>query len=93
MNQRQDKIHSLTAEWCNLVASDHHKDRDMHFHIDIKYSYGSVPVYVVSHEGYIEGRFSATFSTLEEAEEYLIKRLSIMVDIAKIAQEEENGNS
>ena len=93
MNSRQDKIYALTSEWCNLVATDHHKDRDMHFHVDIKYSYGSLPVYVASHEGYIEGRFSATFSTLEEAEEYLIKKLSVMVDVARQVQEEENGNS
>lgn len=53
---------------------DHHKDRDCHFSIVKKWSYGDEPVYAVEHDGYIH-EFFETFQTNKEAEEFLSNKL------------------
>jgi len=43
----------LTDEWYHLIGKDHHKDRDCHWYIETKWSYGLAPVYTIQHHGYI----------------------------------------
>ena len=48
-----EEITILTDEWYRLIGSDHHKDRDCHWYIETKWSYGQPPKYSVQHFGYI----------------------------------------
>jgi hypothetical protein len=47
------EITELTDEWYHLIGKDHHKDRDCHWYIETKWSYGYAPIYTVTHQGYI----------------------------------------
>jgi len=47
------EITELTDEWYHLIGKDHHKDRDCHWYIETKWSYGYTPTYTVIHQGYI----------------------------------------
>jgi hypothetical protein len=48
-----DEITKLTKEWYRLIGPTHHKDRDCHWYIETKWSYGDSPVYTVIHNGYL----------------------------------------
>lgn len=48
-----EEITILTDEWYHLIGKDHHKDRDCHWYIETKWSYGFPPKYIVCHYGYI----------------------------------------
>jgi hypothetical protein len=48
-----EEITNLTDEWYHLIGKDHHKDRDCHWYIETKWSYGFPPKYLVCHYGYI----------------------------------------
>jgi hypothetical protein len=48
-----EEITKLTDEWYHLIGKDHHKDRDCHWYIETKWSYGQPPKYSVQHFGYI----------------------------------------
>jgi len=47
------EITDLTQQWYTLIGPDHHKDRDCHWYIETKWSYGQSPKYNVQHDGYI----------------------------------------
>lgn len=67
----ENKVTALALEWQYLIAKDHHKDRDCHFEIIKRWSYGEKPYYTVSHDGYIIDERYIQFpkrATLEEAE-------------------------
>lgn len=49
----KDELQELTSVWYDIVCVDHHKDRDCHFLIVKKYSYGEKPTYYVEHNGYV----------------------------------------
>lgn len=53
MNNIIEEITKLTEEWYDLIGGDHHKDRDCHWYIETKWSYGNPPTYMVQHWGYI----------------------------------------
>lgn len=53
MKETIDEITNLTDEWYSLIGKDHHKDRDCHWYIETKWSYGYPPTYTVHHHGYI----------------------------------------
>jgi hypothetical protein len=73
-----DQIVELTRRWYNYVSLDHHKDRDCHFYVEKKWSYGQEPVYMAHHDGYRVRNYwhSQEFSTAAEAEEALLKWLT-----------------
>lgn len=76
----EDEILKLTAEWYSLVGRDIHKDRDCHFYIEKKWSYGQDPVYSVQHDGYIwDGLIDREFTSSKDAHVYLLNRLREMV--------------
>lgn len=64
-------IDSLTRIWYMMVSLDHHKDRDCHWKINIRYSYGEKPTYTVRHSGYVYKNVKKTFNSLKEAENFL----------------------
>lgn len=53
MKEIIEEITKLTDEWYFLIGKDHHKDRDCHWYIETKWSYGLPPTYEVQHWGYI----------------------------------------
>jgi hypothetical protein len=66
---------------------DHHKDKDCHWYIIEKYSYGEPPVFIAHHYGYIlDEIYSVDFPTREAAESWLIDRLkrAIRVEVDSI---------
>jgi len=87
MKQSIERITKLTEEWRTLVAKDHCKDRDFHFSIETKWSYGDPPKYSVVHNGYILHDFEGEeYDTYEEALDGLISLLSKAIDDEKVHQ-------
>ena len=66
-----EEITKLTDEWRSLTASDHCKDKDFHWYIETKWSYGHPPKYFVQHWGYIIGDIEEDWNTYELALERL----------------------
>lgn len=64
-----EQITALTTEWQRLVyAQGHHKDKDCHWSIETRWSYGEAPQYVIHHYGYIQPyEINAKYSTYPEA--------------------------
>jgi hypothetical protein len=67
VKELEQKITNLTAEWYQLIGSDHHKDRDCHWYIRTSWSYGGSPVYVIEHRGYILDEIYETWGSYELA--------------------------
>jgi len=67
MNEVIEEITKLTDEWYFLIGKDHHKDRDCHWYIEVKWSYGYSPKYTVQHWGYLASDIEQEFNTYEEA--------------------------
>ena len=85
-----EEITKLTDDWRSLTAKDHCKDRDFHWYIETKWSYGQPPTYIVQHWGYILGDIVEEFDSYDEA---LLKLKEILME--KIAEEkkfEEENN-
>lgn len=80
MKSNSEVISELTSKWCSLICADHHKDKDMHFYIEVDYSYGKPPVYHAQHNGYVADSFFEAFTCFEDAEEFLVRKLRTMVE-------------
>lgn len=53
MKEILEEITKLSDEWRSLTGKGHCKDRDFHWYIETKWSYGQPPKYSVQHWGYI----------------------------------------
>lgn len=71
----REEIKKLTDIWYQIVGLDHHKDRDCHWYINEKWSYGDYPTYEVCHYGYIYSEVSITTNSYEKAQKELIRVL------------------
>ena len=71
MKELVDDITKLTNEWYTLIGPEHHKDRDCHWYIETKWSYGQSPLYTIQHFGYILDGIEETWLTYELALERL----------------------
>jgi hypothetical protein len=70
-------IQELSRRWYNYVCMDHHKDRDCHFYVEKKWSYGEEPVYYAYHYGYRAHEWhSGPHLTAADAEEALRRWLT-----------------
>ena len=67
MEETIKDITKLTDEWYRLIGKDHHKDRDCHFYVETKWSYGYPPKYTVQHYGYILDQHEEEFESYQEA--------------------------
>jgi len=76
----EQEITKLTQEWYALMGEDHHKDRDCHWYIETKWSYGQVPTYCVIHHGYVYDRIEENWSSYEGA---LNRLREILIDAIK----------
>jgi hypothetical protein len=84
-----NEITKLTDEWYFLIGKDHHKDRDCHWYIETRWSYGYSPVYTVQHHGYILHDFEEIeCSSYEEALNTLRNVLTEKIEEEKKIQEE-----
>ena len=72
-----EDITKLTDDWRSLTAKDHCKDRDFHWYIETKWSYGQPPKYSVQHWGYILGDIVEEFASYDEA---LLKLKEILME-------------
>lgn len=87
-----EEITKLSDEWYTLIGHSHHKDRDCHWYIETKWSYGQPPTYSVQHWGYILG------DIVEECDSYdkaLLKLKEILIETIekeKKFEEEINEN-
>lgn len=58
MNRISEEITRLSKIWYRYVNLEHHKDRDCHWSIDIRWSYGKEPTFTPWHDGYIGERWT-----------------------------------
>lgn len=63
----QKQILKLTEEWYELVSGNHHKDRDCHWYIETRWSYGEKPEYRVFHNGYVTDNIEIACDSYETA--------------------------
>lgn len=71
---------ALTERWMELIGRDAHNDRDCHFSIEKRWSYGERPTYHVIHEGYVwEEQVDETFRSSTAAHRFLAALLAEMV--------------
>jgi hypothetical protein len=81
-------ITKLTDEWYRLIGKDHHKDRDCHWYINTKWSYGNSPIYVVEHYGYVHDDVSIECETYETALIALKEELKYAIRKENISDED-----
>lgn len=63
-----EEITKLTSEWYTLCGKGgHYKDRDAHWYIETKWSYGQPPKYTVWHHGYILDKIEEECDSYDEA--------------------------
>ena len=86
------EITKLSDEWYHLIGKDHHKDRDCHWYIETKWSYGQPPKCNVQHWGYILGDIVEEFASYGEALIGLKNILIEKIEEEKKSQEEDNGD-
>ena len=67
MSELIEEITKLTDEWYTLIGPDHHKEKDCHWYVETKWSYGHPPKYSVQHWGYIIGDIEEHWNTYELA--------------------------
>lgn len=79
MDKIIEDITNLTDEWRSLTGKDHCKDRDFHWYIETKWSYGYSPKYTVRHFGYILGDVEIDCSSYQEALETLKSHLEKVI--------------
>lgn len=64
----EQRVEELASKWDALAAkAEHSKDRDRHWVLEERFSYGMPPVYAVVHQGYLYDRIEEEFDTREAA--------------------------
>lgn len=76
-NNLEDYITALSAEYHQLIGKDHHKDRDCHWYIETRWSYGMSQEYVVCHFGYVFKHIEQRFTTYRGA---LLRLITLLND-------------
>ena len=71
-----DEITKLTEEWYSLIGKEHYKEKDCHWYIETKWSYGNYPTYTIHHYGYILDEINENWSTYDMA----LKRLKEILE-------------
>ena len=87
-----EEITKLTDEWRSLTGKDHCKDRDFHWYIETKWSYGFPPKYTVQHWGYILGDIEEEFDSYDDALLGLKNTLVENIEEEKKHQKEDDKN-
>jgi hypothetical protein len=87
-----EEITSLTDEWYRLIGPTHYKDKDCHWYIETKWSYGQPPKYIVQHFGYILDKIEEECDSYEEALKVLRDTLKEKIEEEKQDQKENEEN-
>lgn len=69
-------LDELITEYYDVIQWDHHKDRDCHFQIGKKWSYGNDRKFYIEHYGYLNELFVYDIPSYKEAEEILRTKLT-----------------
>jgi hypothetical protein len=91
MKTTTNKITKLAADYHKMIASDHHKDRDCHWSLETRWSYGNAPVYIVERNGYLHHTETAKFDSYDGALAYLREELKEAIEIERFNKAEVNG--
>lgn len=75
MDEIEKRLILLTKFWYDYVACDYHKDKDCHFYIHKKWSYGREPVYAIEHYGYMTELEWTEYPTYSDALTALVEWL------------------
>lgn len=86
-----EDITILTDEWYRLIGPTHHKNKDCHWYIETKWSYGYPPKYSVQHFGYILDDIVEECDSYDEALLKLKEILTEKIEEEKKSQEEDSG--
>ena len=92
MNNIIEQITKLTDEWYFLIGKCHHKDRDCHWYVETKWSYGQEPTYTVHHYGYILDKIEEEFQNYDDALIFLRDILKEKIEEERKHKEEDNGD-
>lgn len=79
----ESRLTALTSKWMSLIGPEHHKDRDCHFYIERRWSYGAPPVWRAQHSGYWADALDVECATYKQAVERLIGFLTIEMAAAE----------
>lgn len=63
----QKEIDKLSEEWYELISGNHHKDKDCHWYIETRWSYGEQPEFRVLHNGYVTDDIEIACDSYETA--------------------------
>ena len=88
--KQTERITKLAQEYHELISGDHHKDKDCHWTIETRWSYGNPPVYIVSHNGHLHKVEKTTCGTYEAALAVLREELKDAVEIEQFSKAECN---
>lgn len=80
----QDKITELAGEYHKLIAGDHHKDKDCHWSIETRWSYGQEPKFIVRHRGHLFHDVDTVCATYAEALATLRSELKTAVTLERL---------
>ena len=84
MTPIEEEITNLSKKWIEYINLDGHKDRDCHWYVEQRFSYGEKPYFQAYHHGYVGDDFQGTkCTTLEEAQEERRDRLLFAIHDAK----------
>lgn len=76
---KEIQVKDLCMKYHQVIGNDHHKDRDCHFFISKRWSYGQWPTYEIEHNGYLMDKQPEQleqFTTYEAARDGLIAMLT-----------------
>jgi hypothetical protein len=93
VQELEARVTELTSQWMNLIGGGEcHKDRDCHFTIERRWSYGAPPIWSVEHYGYwITTPISEKCATYKDALRFLISTLEAEYADAKKCIEERDA--
>lgn len=70
MSELEQRFTHLVGVYYSML--DYHKDKDCHWYIQKKWSYGDEPQYQVVHHGYVSANVFETFDTYPEALDFAV---------------------
>jgi len=72
-------ISKLMALWYLTISLEHHQDKDCHFTIETRFSYGGQVRYILSHHSSVDKGIEEEFWSYEFAEQALIQLLNRLI--------------
>lgn len=80
----QDRVSELAAEYHALIAGEPFKDKDCHWSIETRWSYGQPPKFIVKHRGSLYHHVDAVCDSYASALGVLRQELSTAIALEKM---------